>query len=284
MSPPSANDPRFMNSATPPAPERQGPVPGWRGLPRRDRWLLLLYFAVLVFAELLSTQPNELGLWLHAALVVSLLAHAALAEGGLRGLLVGMAVLPLIRLLSFTMPFWLFPRSSWFALINAPILLGVITAAILLGYGRNSLGLRVGNLAFQLAIGVTGILIGLLERLLIQPEALVDSVASPEAVWVVASLMVFTGFGEELLFRGLLQHGAVRVLGPVGGIAFGSILFGSMHIGWLSIPDVAFVTLVGVVFGILVHRTGSILGVSIAHGLANVMLFVVLPLAASGRL
>ena len=59
----------------------------------------------------------------------------------------------------------------------------------------------------------------------------------------------------------------------MGELLFASLLFALMHIGWHSVLDVGYVFLVGVFLAAAVHRTGSILGTSLAHGLANTMLF-----------
>ena len=54
--------------------------------------------------------------------------------------------------------------------------------------------------------------------------------------------------------------------------------FAVMHIGYASILDVLFVFAVGLLFAWFVDRTNSIFGVTIAHGLTNIGLFLVWPL------
>ena len=95
--------------------------------------------------------------------------------------------------------------------------------------------------------------------------------------WPAPSLLLFTGLSEELRFRGVLQTAAVRVMGARRGIVYVSLMFGALHVGWSSAVDVGFVTLVGLSFGWAVHRTGSIVGVTLAHGIVNIVLFIVLP-------
>jgi membrane protease YdiL (CAAX protease family) len=50
-----------------------------------------------------------------------------------------------------------------------------------------------------------------------------------------------------------------------------------LHVGWLSILDLLFVFSIGLFFGFVVLKTGSIMGVSISHGITNVVLFLVAP-------
>lgn len=251
-----------------------------RTAPARPQPLVLLaYLAVLALAEVLAAGIDfQLGLWLHAGLLGTLLVHSVFTEGASYQLYVALSVLPLIRLLSLTMPFWLTDRTGMFALVNVPLIVGTIVAARVLGYGRSDLKLRTGSLPIQFLIALSGIAIGILERYIIQPPALAEELTFAAVLWPALSLLLFTGLSEELLFRGVLQRAAVDGLGARRGIFYGALTFGILHTGWNSFPDVVFVTLAGLYFGWVVHRTGSLLGVVLAHGFANIMLFIVLPL------
>jgi membrane protease YdiL (CAAX protease family) len=88
--------------------------------------------------------------------------------------------------------------------------------------------------------------------------------------------MIFTGFTEEVIFRGLLQSLALRVV-QREALVYVSLLFGVLHIGYLSLADVVFVSAVGLLFAYLVLWSGSILGVTLAHGITNITLFLIMP-------
>jgi membrane protease YdiL (CAAX protease family) len=47
--------------------------------------------------------------------------------------------------------------------------------------------------------------------------------------------------------------------------------------GFLSWLDVIFVFLVALFFGGVVKKTGSLLGVTLSHGITNIMLFLIAP-------
>jgi uncharacterized protein len=246
--------------------------------------LLLAALGLMVVAEVLTAMVHTgLGLALHAVLLVLFTWRAAIADGATHDLMAALSVLPLIRVLSIGMPFWLVDQPMHFALVNVPLMAGTVVAAAYLGYGRRQLGLTLGGLPWQVPVIASGVLIGYIERLIIQPPALVDELSVATVWWPVLSLILFTGLSEELLFRGVLQTAAVRALGAPVGILYVSLMFGALHIGWQSALDVAFVTLVGVFFAWVVYRTGSILGVSLSHGITNVMLFIVLPNVGQGR-
>ncbi len=56
-----------------------------------------------------------------------------------------------------------------------------------------------------------------------------------------------------------------------------SLLFTVMHLGFLSLIDVVFVFLVALFFGRVVKKTGSLLGVTLAHGATNIILHLIAP-------
>lgn len=242
----------------------------------RRHWVRIL--AVLMIAELVVTFLNPtIGLLTHAGLLIALVWMATLNDGPAHDLLVALAVLPLVRLLAISMPYWMVDQPSHFALVNLPLIAATFVAARYLRYGRVQLGLTLGGLAWQWPVVASGVVIGFVERLIIQPAALAPDLSFASVWWPALSLLLFTGLSEEILFRGTLQTAAVRVMGARWGIVYVSLMFGVLHIGWQSLLDVAFVTAVGLFFGFVVHRTGSILGVALAHGAANIVLFIVLP-------
>lgn len=84
-----------------------------------------------------------------------------------------------------------------------------------------------------------------------------------------AALIVFIApVTEELMFRGVFQHGLVKNYGPKKGIAIASICFGTFHlIPWQALGA----TLVGILLGIVVTRTGSILAGMVLHAIWNLL-------------
>ena len=73
----------------------------------------------------------------------------------------------------------------------------------------------------------------------------------------LALVSLAAGFGEELLFRGLIQPVAAEWLGPAGGLILASLLFGLAH----PITRTYFVVaaLIGLYLGCLWMATGALL-------------------------
>jgi hypothetical protein len=78
-----------------------------------------------------------------------------------------------------------------------------------------------------------------------------------------------------------MQSASTEALGKAA-IPYVAIVFAALHVGYKSAPDVAFVFFVALFFSWAVARTGSLLGVTLAHGIANVVLYLVAPFIVFG--
>jgi membrane protease YdiL (CAAX protease family) len=210
-------------------------------------------------------------------LVVMLLAALSPDRKGVRFLL-PLAFPPLIRLLSLSLPLTNFNFIYWYAVIGVPLFIANFLTIRATGLKAEEIGLRVSwrELPLQILIGLSGLMLGLVEYLILRPESLVSEPSWEQILITVLILMVFTGFLEELIFRGLMQTSAIQALGQIG-LMFVALVFSVLHIGYRSILDVIFVFTVAIAFGVLVQRYKSLLGVSIAHGLINVSLYLIFP-------
>jgi uncharacterized protein len=232
--------------------------------------------AVTVFSE------PRLGMLMHGLVLFALLAQAALSrdKAGYR-FLVALALAPLIRLLSLTMPLPTFPFVYWYLVVGAPLMLSAVLAARLAGMNLEALGLHLRGLPLQILVGATGIGLGYIEYLILRPDPLADEL-SLQALWLPALvLLIFTGLLEEITFRGLMQRTALRLLGRAGFLYVAAV-FAVLHFGYHSFLDVLFVFAVALFFGWVVLRTRSIIGVTLSHGLTNITLFLVFPLLLPG--
>ncbi len=250
----------------------------------RGRWfnrnlrLPLIYLVALSLAEIITTQAEpRLGLVLYGSLIVALPLSAVFApRGPLQKLPLTLAIVPLIRLLSLSLPLSGFPFMYWYVIVGAPLFLAGFLVVRALGFTRAHIGLKVSAVAPQLLISLSGIAVGCLEYLILRPPALI-SAPTWDQLWLPALiLLVFTGFLEEFLFRGLMQRAATESLGRIG-VLYVAIIFAVLHAGYSSLIDVVFVFAVGWYFGLIAARTGSIFGVTLAHGLANIGLFLIFP-------
>lgn len=244
-------------------------------------WLLWGYLLLITLAEVITAAASpQLGLIMHALLLVTFTVHGAIGlRTGSGQLALGLSLAPLIRLLSLSLPLLSFPQMAWYPIVSIPLLIALWLIVRQLGMSRQALGLRSGNLALELLLASGGIALGVIEYLILQPQPLISSLSWQALLLPALSLVVFTGFTEEVIFRGLLQALALPTLGRAAFV-YVALLFAVLHVGYLSLTDVVFVFAVGLVFAYIVHWSGSILGVTLAHGLTNVTLFLIMPYLA----
>lgn len=246
-------------------------------------WLVALaYLSAITLAEIVTTlvEPRS-GLLLHTLLLLLLILHSGRAwERPGHRLLLTLALAPLIRIVSLSLPLPAFPFVYWYVITSLPLFAAAFVVMRLLGMAWRDLGLSGRGLPLQLLIGATGFVLGYLEYLILRPQPLAAAFTWSH-VWLPALiLLVSTGFIEELIFRRVMQRPAVEMLGRWRGLIYVSTLFAVLHIGYQSLTDVLFVFAVGLFFGWVVLRTGSLVGVTIAHGLTNIVLFLIMPFVA----
>lgn len=248
----------------------------------------IVYLLAIVTAEVITVvyQPIA-GIACHFAILLAVMMDSALWDKYYYGhLTLSLSLVPLVRIISLSMPLVDIPQLWWYPIIYLPLLASAIVLVRLLDYRPRdvgfSFGYSFGLIPVHLLIGLLGIGFGIAEYLIIDAEPLVADPTWQNA-WLPALLLLLTtGFVEEFIFRGVMQRAAVEAFGG-WGIVYVSLLFAVLHIGWieaanpLSWLDIAFVFVIALFFGWVVKKTGSLLGVTLSHGLTNIVLFIVAP-------
>ncbi|MBN2387854.1 MAG: CPBP family intramembrane metalloprotease [Anaerolineales bacterium] len=272
-------------------------IPGSRSKARGFRWrtlsqfyqipflrnlsIAILYLFLISAAEAVTVLVNPiLGIIFHAGIMIALLVQGSILQRGpFRRYLVMLSLAPLIRVLSLSLPLGMFdfPVMYRYMIVGVPILLAAFFAARSVGLTANRLYLTWKRWPLQLLFSLVGFVLGFVEYIILRPNALVPSGSWFDIAMGIFILFIFTGFLEEFIFRSLLQVTGIQLL---GGLAIWviSILFGILHIGYYSAFDVIFASLVGLFFGYYALKTRSILGVSLAHGITNITLYILMPL------
>ena len=238
---------------------------------------LAIYLVAIVIAELcLAWQAPYASLLIHLALMVLLPIHAASTSGAFSHFLIAMVLAPLIRVVSLGLPLASVAPVQAYALACLPLFVGIISTVRAVSLSKGQIGLSTAKLPWQFVIGLTGIPFGFLEYAVLRPEPIADINRPLAVIWATLVLFIATGLLEELIFRGILQTTVLGLLGTPG-LLYVNLIFAALHIGYQSPLDVVVVFGIGAIFSSFVLLTRSIVGVSIAHGLTNTLLFVVLP-------
>jgi hypothetical protein len=106
--------------------------------------------------------------------VVAIIDAALINKYFYERLILSLALIPLIRIISLSLPMADISRIWQFPIIYLPLLAAVIVLIRLLGYKPKDIGIRFGFLPVQLMIGLVGIGLGIIEYFLLTPEPLVN--------------------------------------------------------------------------------------------------------------
>ncbi len=237
---------------------------------------------LVALAETLTTLVNPLvGLIAQALLLIGLLLRGTAGRPGpQRNLMLALALAPLIRLLSLSLPLAGLPALARYPAVGIPLLIALWLLTRVLGLSPADLGLSRFATPLLPIIVCAGPGIGVLEYHVLSSQPLVTGPSWSGDLVAALILVLFTGFVEELIFRGICLRAAWPVMGH-WSIVFVSLLFAALHIGYGSTREVLLAFGVGALFCYFVVWTRSLLSVVLAHGLANITLYLVMPFLAS---
>lgn len=238
----------------------------------------LAYLVCLVAIEILGVGIGPTAaILLHAGLILVLFNIYLFRSDELgQRLWLGLVLVSLLRIASLALPLSLLHPLVWPALICLPVWLGIGLLRPKVHLLASDLGLRKAAWLTQIFIALSGIPIGFIGSLLLNPQPYF-----PEFSWLgvlpgAALLLLSVAFTEEVLFRGLLLNLARRALGE-SALPFVSVAYAAMYIGAHSPGYLIWMGLAGWFWGWCVVKTGSLWGVVIAHGLVVVGLGFVWP-------
>ncbi|MBN2097974.1 MAG: CPBP family intramembrane metalloprotease [Dehalococcoidia bacterium] len=239
----------------------------------------VLYLGAMLGAELLAMFVAPLGgIICYMVILVSLIVHSAvLKTSRTRDLYLALGMVPLVRIASIAIPATDVSLVYWYLIVAIPIVVSALTVAVVLKMRPSEVGLTNRAIGLQPLVAFVGIVIGLADYLILKPEPLTETLTWHEVLVPALILLAATGFAEELVFRGVLQRAALT-LGSWGWV-YVAVVFSVLQIGHHSVLHWLLALGMALLYGWIVKRTGSILGVSLAHGLVNIFLYLVFPFA-----
>ncbi len=105
-------------------------------------------------------------------------------------------------------------------------------------------------------------------------EDVIRPVLSPCTLIDLLGISALAGLGEEMVFRGVLQPGFERRLGPWGALAAASVLFGLVHA--VSTTYAVLAALMGAYLGFLWMHSKNLLTPIIVHGMYDLVVLLYL--------
>jgi membrane protease YdiL (CAAX protease family) len=248
----------------------------------------LAYVGAVIASEAITTFVDPaLGLLCHAALLLILFSIALIGSVRERSFVrrdrfvdplvvfPALALIPLARILSLTMPVPSLPGIYWYAVTAAPLLLAALLTTRLVGARWTRETIRIGWSRAQSVITLLALPLSLLAYLALRPAGLQPHLSLTFFLTGVL-ILAFAALTEEVVFRGILQHVLADLLGGTG-VATSAILFTVMYLGTRSGPYIVVIAVVALLFGWWVHVTKSLSGVIAAHAVLSVGLLLIWP-------
>jgi membrane protease YdiL (CAAX protease family) len=236
----------------------------------------IFYLLVFAAAEWVAPHLDYASIIIYLALLLGLIISSAVNKDETqRKLWLALALVPLIRIISLVIPLPEISVIFWYIIIALPIFVGIFTVSRVSGYSINDVGLNGNKPAFQILVAVSGVAFALVDYYILKPEALNTQLTLQSTLLPALILLIATGFAEELAFRGVMQR-AASALNSRGWIYI-AIVYAVLQIGHGSALHCIFALGVGLFYGWIVKKTGSILGVAFSHGLLNIGLYLILP-------
>ncbi|MDQ1252636.1 MAG: protease family protein [Euryarchaeota archaeon] len=248
-----------------------------------------LYIAIpilcIVIAELLIFSGRlETAVWIHIGVLIALsLSSIFIKDTRIHKIYMPLMLLPILRLVNLSMPIFFKTTLYTFIFVYSPL---VASLAVIIIHQRTSLeeiGITKKHFLTYMILSVPlGFLLGLGEYLIIRPGYLIPDLTLGKLLMLTIIMVFFVGLVEELIFRSILQVRFEQILGVQKALIITSLLFGLMHSGYGTFYEMLYTGFVGLVIGVIFHKTRSLPFVAILHGMVNVFLFGVLPLYLLG--
>lgn len=247
---------------------------------KKHGMIILSYLVLLLVVELVTYyNPTPWTILLEAMVIICLVINSLLTNDlKLSYILQALILLPLLRIIGIIIPVTEIQPLYWLVIITIPLAVAILILMKNLQLNSHDVGINTNKPGYQLLIGLSGISLGLVEYLIITPETIITNFNFTNIIFASTFIMLTTSFIEELIFRGILQKIAENILGNFGAILFVSVLFTSFNLILNSPLNLIFIFMVSLFYGYVYQKTRSILGISISHGLCNIVLYLFLPL------
>jgi len=244
------------------------------------------YIALIAVAEASVAFGDPLiGAIVYSILLVAMLTHCAVRLAAERGpgeeqrnpdpaqAIAALAFLPVIRLVSMSVPVGGSSEASQSLVVGASLLAAIVWAAW--GVRLPASRLRPRFPALDLLAVCLAPLLAYDAYILLRPASLAEG-ARWTQLGTAALAVALVAVVEELVFRGFIQTAFFRLYGSSAPL-WSSAVYVISYLGVGPRGMIALAAVLGLLFGWLVQRSGSLLGVTVSHALVNVGLFVLLP-------
>lgn len=245
------------------------------------RWFPLVLIAAISIVEWVFTYANSawaIGFSLLLTLAIYTLISLVRLEPAMARAAESLVIVPLYILFTSSLPWFFLQQDYLLSAVYSIILILILWHILGRGLSLKDLGIKWEGIAKYVLLGfAVGIPAGVIEYLILTPPPPNPTFEIKYLLRDTVYMFFFVALAEELLCRGLIQPDLIEAVGKIRGILLAAALFAVMHLTWRSVPELFFVFAIGLVLGIVYHRTRSMPAVIIIHTVGNVVLVSVMP-------
>ncbi|MHB1152944.1 MAG: CPBP family intramembrane glutamic endopeptidase [Eubacteriales bacterium] len=237
--------------------------------------LILLTIAAEVFA---ACGYIRVAFFIYLFIFISLILSAVYKNReNVYPLYMSLTFFPLIRIINIALPLTGIPGAYGFLAVSVPLFIAGIIIAQNVHLTSSEMGFCFSKTHQQLLIALLGLPLGFIGFIIIKPD-IKETAATPGGVilWVLV-FIICTGFLEEFLFRGILYNVILNLKDDKKALFYTSFLYTVLMISGKSFLNVIYAFSVSIIFCRIFGQFKSILGLSLAHGLTNIMLYIICP-------
>lgn len=249
--------------------------------------VLVLLLVEESFGQFRDTALLSLVVALLGAFLTAILPYAVESASSVKASLQCFSLVFLTRVAVAVVPAIFLPPALLLVTVYGVVL---ITCALYIADKHlpvGSLGFHFSNASFQALGGlILGVVMGFTEFAILRSDItrylLFQQFNISNFVVLAVVMFWFVALGEELLFRGLAQTSLERDLkNPVLALMIVSATFAMMHLGYVTSPgkilEIIYVYAAATVIGYVFLKSRSLVFPIVAHGVANTILFGILP-------
>lgn len=249
-------------------------------LVKTNGFIYWLFAFFIVSTETIFTFVSiSIGVIIYLAILITLLIAVLIKNREpYHPLYSALAIIPLIRIISVSLPLTGIPEVFGIVSVSIPLFITGVMVAKTVGITPWVIGFRIGKLHKQLLIALLGLPLGFIQFYIIQPD-IKNQLAAPKEIlmWVIV-LIICVGLLEEFLFRGILFNVTNILLGNNKAMFFTSLLYTALTISSKSLLNVISTFFISILFCRIFIWKESIVGISLAHGIINITVYVICPL------
>ncbi|HEX9115320.1 MAG TPA: CPBP family intramembrane glutamic endopeptidase, partial [Anaerolineae bacterium] len=213
---------------------------------------------------------REVGLALYAGLLLALLVLAAAGgrAASLRRLGLGLATVPLLRVIGLGLPQPFLPPLIGLAAVALPLALGVAIALRRSEAPPSALGLNPAPglqvLFWYPPLALTGFTLGVAEVLVLGKPPELPALSGLGLAAAALLLVLGVGFLEEIIFRGLVLQAIRTTRGGMVAVFYAALLGALLQLGTGSAGQVALTFVMGLWFGWVTLRSRTLYPAALA--------------------